>query len=132
MDQIQLSQSDVNLTEAAIRRVQRLMEERDVSGHALRVFVSGGGCSGLQYGMALESEPRENDLQFSFNDVNVVIDPMSMGYLAGSTIDYTDDIMGGGFQIDNPNALASCGCGNSFRTEKGQARAKNSAGCDHN
>jgi iron-sulfur cluster assembly accessory protein len=107
----------INLTEAAEARVERLMQEKDLQGHALRVFVSGGGCSGYQYGMAFEPEPRENDVHIPFEKVSVVIDPMSYGYLVGATIDYVDDLMGGGFSIKNPNAVSTCGCGHSFRTE---------------
>jgi iron-sulfur cluster assembly accessory protein len=118
----------VILTQTAAERVQRLMEERSVVGHALRVFVSGGGCSGLQYGMALESQPRETDLRFSLHGVDIVVDPVSIDYLNGATIDYVDDLMGGGFRIDNPNAVASCGCGHSFRT-KDQAGGE-AGGCN--
>ena len=109
--------STIHLTEAAEERVERLMQEKDLHHHALRVFVSGGGCSGYQYGMAFEPEPRENDILVSFKSVNLVIDPMSYGYLVGATIDYIDDLMGGGFSIQNPNAISTCGCGHSFRTE---------------
>jgi iron-sulfur cluster assembly accessory protein len=71
--------------------------------------------------MAFEPEPRDNDVQIPFNKVRVVIDPMSYGYLMGATIDYIDDLMGGGFSIKNPNAVSTCGCGHSFRTEGAQA-----------
>src|SRR3970040_864593 len=112
-----LTETDqISLTEGAVRRVRKLIEERELSGYALRVFVSGGGCSGMQYGMGLEPEPRENDLRFSFDDVPVVVDPMSISYLAGTVIDYTHELMGGGFRIENPNAVSACGCGHSFRT----------------
>jgi iron-sulfur cluster assembly accessory protein len=107
----------IQLTESAALRVQRLMEEKDLQSHALRVFVSGGGCSGFQYGMAFEPDARENDVRISFESLDVVIDPMSYGYLAGATIDYVEDLMGGGFSITNPNAVSTCGCGHSFRTE---------------
>ena len=117
------------LTSGAVARVQRLLEERQLSGHALRVFISGGGCSGLQYGMALEGQPRETDLRFGFGGVDVVVDPVSMDYLAGATIDYVDDLMGGGFKIENPNAVASCGCGHSFRTSRDGAASGDSCGC---
>jgi iron-sulfur cluster assembly accessory protein len=110
--------TDITLTDGAIRRVRSLIQEKDLQGHALRVFVSGGGCSGMQYGMGLEPEPRETDVLYQFDDVQVVIDPMSMEYLAGATIDYVDDLMAGGFKIENPQAVSSCGCGHSFRTEE--------------
>ena len=108
--------ASIEMTEKAVSRVHSLLQERELHGHALRVFVQGGGCSGFQYGMALEGEPRESDHQFTFENVNVVVDPVSMTYLTGAVIDYIDDVMGGGFQIENPNAVASCGCGHSFRT----------------
>ena len=119
----------LQLTEGAAARVRRLLEERQLPDHALRVFVSGGGCSGLQYGMALEGEPRKTDHHFDFEGVKVVVDPMSMDYLAGVTIDYVDDLMGGGFKIENPNAVASCGCGHSFRTSRDGAADGGSCGC---
>ena len=108
----------VALTEAAVKRVKMLLEERNLPQHALRVFVSGGGCSGLQYGLALESQPRETDRQIHADGLDVVIDPVSMEYLGGATIDYVEDLMGGGFKIDNPNAVAACGCGQSSRTKE--------------
>lgn len=110
--------TEINLTQGAIQRVRSMIQEKDLEGHALRVFVSGGGCSGMQYGMGLEPEPRETDIRYQFDDVQVVVDPMSMTYLTGATIDYVDDLMSGGFKIDNPQAVSSCGCGHSFRTEE--------------
>jgi len=108
---------ELTLTTAAAARVRGLIEEKGLEDHALRVFVSGGGCSGLNYGMAIEGNLRPDDLMFQNEGVDVVVDPASMGYLAGCSIDYVDDLMGGGFRVDNPNAVASCGCGHSFRTE---------------
>jgi len=93
------------------------MEKRNLTGYALRVFISGGGCSGFQYGMALEGNIREQDLSYEVDGVQVVVDEVSIDYLRGATIDYVEDVMGSGFKIDNPNAVASCGCGNSFRTK---------------
>ncbi len=110
--------TDITLTDGAIRRVRSLIQEQELDGYALRVFVSGGGCSGMQYGMGLEPEPRETDIRYQFDDVEVVVDPMSMTYLTGATIDYVDDLMAGGFKIDNPMAVSACGCGHSFRTEE--------------
>lgn len=118
----------VELSPSAVDRVRRLLDERQMGGHALRVFISGGGCSGLQYGMALEGQPRESDHRFAFDGIDVVIDPMSMEYLAGARIDYIEDVMGGGFKIDNPNAVSSCGCGHSFRTSR-EGAAASEAGC---
>lgn len=118
----------IELTPAAAQRVQQLLDERNLQDHALRVFVGGGGCSGLQYGMGLDGEPRSDDLQFEFGGIRVIIDPMSIGYLRGARIDYVEDLMGGGFKIDNPNAVASCGCGHSFRTEGSSEPGNTTAG----
>jgi len=109
----------VTLTEAGAEAVKEMLAKRELEGYALRVFVSGGGCSGFQYGMALEAETRASDLVFEQHDVKVVVDEVSITYLKGSTIDYVEDVMGSGFKIDNPNVVSSCGCGNSFRTEEG-------------
>lgn len=121
MSLIQIESQKVSLTPLAVERVRKLMQERDAQGYALRVFVSGGGCSGMQYGMALDSEPRPDDLKFTYDDVTLVVDRQSIQLLDGSTIDYVDDLMGGGFKVENPNAVASCGCGHSFRTEGSSA-----------
>jgi iron-sulfur cluster assembly accessory protein len=118
---------EISITVNAAKRIQQLIQERGLHGHALRVFVSGGGCSGLQYGMAFEPQPRETDMHFRHEGVDVVIDPVSLGYMEGATIDYMDDLMGGGFSIQNPNAVTSCGCGHSFRTEDSQAPSEASA-----
>ena len=91
------------------------------------MFIQGGGCSGFQYGMALEGTPRETDYSFEYDGVRVVVDEVSMEYLRGATIDFVDDIMGSGFKIENPNAVASCGCGSSFRT-KDSGEASQAAG----
>jgi iron-sulfur cluster assembly protein len=78
--------------------------------------------------MALDNQSRPNDLKFNFDDVTLLVDPQSIQLLDGATIDYVDDLMGGGFQVDNPNAVASCGCGHSFRTEGSHATASGSEG----
>jgi iron-sulfur cluster assembly protein len=95
-----------------------LLEKRSLEGYALRVYIAGGGCSGFQYGMALEGNTREQDLVFEQHGVKLVIDEVSIGYLQGATIDYVEDVMASGFKIHNPNAVSSCGCGNSFRTSE--------------
>lgn len=118
----------IHLTKAAASRVQDLIEERNLEGYALRVYVAGGGCSGYQYGMGLDDNAREDDLRFNFNDIQVIVDPQSMDYMQGATIDYVDDLMGGGFKVENPQAVASCGCGHSFRTSGEAAPESASAG----
>lgn len=119
----------INLTDAAVNTVKSLLEQKEVPNHGLRVFVSGGGCSGMQYGMALEAEPRPYDHVIEKGDVKVFVDPTSMMYLNNATIDYEDSIMGGGFKVENPNAVSSCGCGTSFKTEDGPAASGGGCGC---
>ncbi len=100
----------VSLTPSAILAVKDLLAKRNLEGYALRVFVSGGGCSGLQYGMALEGKIREEDVVDTFDGVKVVIDEVSIEYMRGATIDYIDGVSGSGFKIDNPNQTSSCNC----------------------
>jgi len=104
----------LTLTEAATVEVKTLMEQQDRSDLYLRVYVSGGGCSGLQYGMALDENVDPEDETFTINSVPLVVDRTSLRYLAGSVVDYITTDMGGGFKIENPNATKSCGCGSSF------------------
>lgn len=119
----------LTVTPSAHQMIATLLEQRQIPGYALRVFVSGGGCSGLQYGMAFEQEPREFDAVVDAgNGVRLVVDPTSLMYLEGATIDFVDSIMGGGFRIDNPNAVSSCGCGHSFKS-KGSTDEEDSSGC---
>ncbi len=123
-------QDEITLLPAAADKIRSLLEERKLTDHGLRVFVAGGGCSGMQYGMAIEKEAGEFDTTIESNGVRVFVDPTSMMYLSGATIDYVDSLMGGGFRIDNPNAVSTCGCGHSFRTA-GQAAASSGEGCGH-
>ena len=123
------STETVYLTNEAIETVRNLLVEKNVPDYGLRVFVAGGGCSGLQYGMALEAEARPYDHVIESGGIKVFIDPTSMMYLNQATIGYEDSLMGGGFKIDNPNAVSSCGCGSSFKTEESQAAAGGCASC---
>jgi iron-sulfur cluster assembly protein len=118
----------LSVTPVAAAKIQELLVARNIPGHALRVFVAGGGCSGLQYGMAFEEGAQEYDTLIETDGVRLLVDPTSAMYLGGSTIDFVDSLMGGGFRIDNPNAVSSCGCGNSFRTS-GEASASSGGGC---
>ena len=109
--------SIVTLTPAAAAKLLGILDEKGLRDtHALRVFVGGGGCSGLQYGMTFEGNPQDVDVVFE-EGLRVVVDPRSLPYLTGASIDYVDSLMGGGFHIENPNAVSSCGCGHSFRTK---------------
>ncbi|MBX3063268.1 MAG: iron-sulfur cluster insertion protein ErpA [Anaerolineae bacterium] len=122
----------LTVTPAAVEKIRELLVQRNIPNHALRVFVSGGGCSGLQYGMAFEGNPSEYDQIVETDGVRMVVDPTSIMYLGGATIDYMDSLMGGGFRIDNPNAVSSCGCGHSFRTkDQSSAADDGEAGCSH-
>ena len=120
----------VNLTERAAEEILNLLERQGKADAALRVFVSGGGCSGLNYGMAIDDTVEEGDLVYNCFGVKVVVDPLSINYVRGASVDYVEDVMGGGFKIDNPNATRSCGCGSSFSTEDGEdAGGCGSGGC---
>jgi iron-sulfur cluster assembly protein len=118
----------LTVTPAAVEVIKNLLQQRNIPNHALRVFVSGGGCSGMQYGMAFEEAARDHDRMVSVEGVKLVVDPTSLIYLQGAVIDYVDSLMGGGFRIDNPNAVSSCGCGHSFRTSNDSAES-NGGGC---
>jgi iron-sulfur cluster assembly protein len=117
----------VNVTPAAASAVQELMNKRNITGYGLRIFISGGGCSGFQYGLALEDNVRESDTSYEINGVKLVIDDVSINYLRGAQVDYVDELMGSGFKISNPNAVSSCGCGQSFRT--GDDNSASDGGC---
>jgi len=119
----------IALTPAAANAVRDLLAKRALDGYALRVFIKGGGCSGYQYGMALDNNFREQDLVADCHGVKVLVDEVSIDYLRGSTVDFVEDIMGSGFKVDNPNAVASCGCGSSFRTQEGEASQGGAGGC---
>lgn len=117
----------ITLTDVAADKVREFMSSKDREDLALRIYVSKGGCSGFSYGMALDGAHDEDHL-YEFNGIRVVIDPESAPYLEGIEVDYTNSLMGGGFSIQNPNAVSSCGCGHSFKT-KDQAGAPSA--CSH-
>ncbi len=119
----------ITLTPTAVQAVRDLMEQRNLEDYALRIYISGGGCSGFQYGMALDNNFRESDLTSEFDGVKVLVDEVSINYLRGATVDYVNDVMSSGFKIENPNALASCGCGNSFRTSEDPNPSDSAGGC---
>jgi iron-sulfur cluster assembly protein len=117
-DLVGVREQTVEVTEAAREQIKRVLDEKGKEGSGIRLYVSGGGCSGLQYGMALDDAPRDDDHVISKDGVRVFVDSLSAGYLIGSTVDYVESIQASGFKIDNPNAVQSCGCGHSFRTEE--------------
>ena len=104
----------MKLESGAVGKLRELISEEGNPGLMLRVFVQGGGCSGFQYGFTFEEMQNEDDFDFAYDEVKVVVDSMSMQYLQGATIDYKDDIMGSSFVINNPQAQTTCGCGSSF------------------
>jgi iron-sulfur cluster assembly protein len=106
----------ITITESAANQIKQMMAAEEDENLLLRVGVQGGGCSGLSYGMGFDTEVKEQDTQFDQNGIQVVVDPDSKKILEGTVIDYKQNMMGGGFTIDNPNAIASCGCGSSFKT----------------
>ncbi len=106
----------LTITEAASFQIKDMMKENGEEESLLRVAVKGGGCSGLSYGMGFEHEVGEDDLEFEQHGLKVVVKREDAPILKGVIIDYKQSMMGGGFTIDNPNAIASCGCGSSFRT----------------
>jgi iron-sulfur cluster assembly protein len=129
MDLLEQTQTaQIDLTPAAADAVQDLLAKRELDDMALRVFVSGGGCSGFQYGMALEDNIRETDIVTEQHGVKLVIDEISINYLDGAKVDYVDEVMGSGFKIENPNAVSTCGCGSSFKTSEDQAGSHAHAG----
>jgi iron-sulfur cluster insertion protein len=104
----------VVFTDAAARKVHELIQEEENPGLKLRVYVSGGGCSGFQYGFTFDEKMEEGDSRVENQGVTLVIDPMSVQYLMGAEIDYKEDLQGAQFVIRNPNANTTCGCGSSF------------------
>jgi iron-sulfur cluster assembly protein len=115
----------VELTEAAAFHVKEMIKHNEEEGSFLRVAVRGGGCSGLSYGMGFEKERQEDDLLLNQHGLQIVVSQDDAGILNGTTIDYKQSLMGGGFTINNPNAIASCGCGTSFRTAKAVGTPEN-------
>lgn len=101
-------------TDSAANKVKELIEEEGNPGLKLRVFVTGGGCSGFQYGFTFDEEVNEDDTTMEKNGVTLLIDPMSYQYLVGAEIDYSEGLEGSQFVIRNPNATSTCGCGSSF------------------
>ncbi len=121
--------SIVTMTPVAAEKVRELIAQENDPALGLRVFVAGGGCSGLQYGMTLDEE-QDGDTIIHVGDFKVFVDDMSLGYIGGSEVDYVDSLMGAGFTVNNPNAVSSCGCGQSFRTAEGGGEARG-CGCGH-
>ncbi|WGE31931.1 MULTISPECIES: iron-sulfur cluster insertion protein ErpA [Actinobacillus] len=101
-------------TDAAAKKVKSLIEGEDNPNLRLRVYITGGGCSGFQYGFTFDDQVNEGDLTIENQNVGLVVDPMSLQYLIGGTVDYTEGLDGSRFVVQNPNASSTCGCGSSF------------------
>lgn len=106
----------ITITEAANHRIKEMMADEEGDALYLRLGVKGGGCTGLTYGMGFDQEKNDGDVFFEDNGLSIVIDPESAPLLSDITIDYKQNMLGGGFTIDNPSAIATCGCGQSFKT----------------
>jgi len=106
----------LSITPAAVDQLKSFLAEQGTPDHALRVFVAPGGCSGLQYGMTIEEQAEEGDEIIEHGGVRLMVDTFSAMYLGGAEVDYVNSLMGGGFTVRNPNAVASCACGHSFDT----------------
>lgn len=108
----------VNISEAAALKIKEMLEEQEEGQKLyLRIGVKGGGCSGLSYGMGFDTDVKEEDVTLQQHEIDIVVDNESAPMLEGVNIDFKQNMMGGGFTIDNPNAVATCGCGSSFKTK---------------
>ncbi len=125
-----IEQATITLTTEALEHLKALLAKEENPALGLRVFVSGGGCSGMQYGMAFDDSVRPDDQVVEQGGVRILLDEFSAPYVRGSEIDYVDSLMGAGFTVHNPNAVSSCSCGHSFDSgeDAGTARA---CGCGH-
>ncbi len=120
----------ITMTPEAVTQLKEFLTEQGTPEHGLRVFVAPGGCSGLQYGMTVDEVAEEGDEVIETDGVRLLVDNFSAMYLQGAEIDYVDALMGGGFTVRNPNAVASCACGHSFDAG-GNAATQQGCGCGH-
>ena len=109
-----VTESVINVSTIAASKIAELLAEENKQDSGLRVFVQGGGCSGFQYGLMIEDSPADADQVYQSNGVKLYVDPISVRYLKGAEVDFVDNVAGGGFTIRNPNAVSTCGCGQSF------------------
>ena len=111
------TESLITVTPKAAEKIKEFMAEEAEKPEFLRVYVQGGGCSGLSYGMGFEKQPEEDDIQIEANGVKLLVDSYSQDHLKGANVDYIESLMGSGFKVNNPNVTKSCSCGHSFSTE---------------
>ncbi len=104
----------IDITESAIKRLSTLLKDEEDKNTKLRIYITGGGCSGFQYGFTFDSNKSDDDLIIEKESVSIIVDPMSMQYLIGSVLDFQEGLEGSRFVIKNPNAKTTCGCGSSF------------------
>ncbi|MBW8191100.1 iron-sulfur cluster insertion protein ErpA [Neiella marina] len=114
MSQPEVAELPIQFSEAAAKKVKTLIEEEQNPELKLRVYVTGGGCSGFQYGFTFDEKVNDGDTTIDKDNVTLVIDPMSLQYLIGGIVDYTEGLEGSRFFVNNPNATTTCGCGASF------------------
>ena len=120
----------MTFSETGARKASELIQKSGKASAAIRIYVKSGGCSGYSYGMAIDDRTLEGDQLIEDRGVKMVVDKMSWPLLKGSEVDYVENMMGGGFNVHNPNATSSCGCGSSFRTDSSQAPdGQGSKGC---
>ena len=113
-DFVATDENPVLFTASAVEAISKALKEEGEDGDFLRVSVVGGGCSGYQYGLDFDKEERMGDIALQYDNVKIVVDPISIGYLKGTVVDYVSGLNGTGFQFKNPNAKRTCGCGSSF------------------
>lgn len=121
-------QTALSITPLAAERAKEILNRYNKPQAAIRVFIKSGGCSGYQYGMAVDERELEGDTIVEMFGVRLVVDRMSLPLLAGSQVDWVENLMGGGFSVNNPQATSSCGCGHSFRTDGAKAPDGESSG----
>jgi iron-sulfur cluster insertion protein len=121
MSTTNVTETVINVSATAATKIAELLAEENKQESGLRVFVQGGGCSGFQYGLMIEEAPGATDQVLESNGVKLYVDPISVRYLNGAEVDFVDNISGGGFTIRNPNAVTTCGCGQSFTVDEEHA-----------
>lgn len=126
----EIPRKDISISEFGAQKAASILANSGKENAGVRVFIKSGGCSGYQYGMAIDDRELEGDLIVVDRGIKLLVDQMSLSLLRGSEVDFVENMMGGGFTVNNPNATSSCGCGHSFRTDNAQAPdGEGSGGC---
>jgi len=116
----EITTNPVSLTQPAVEAVRDVITKKNLQGYALRLYISGGGCSGYQYGLALDNNILAEDSVIETDGIKLIVDEVSIKYLQGATVDYVEGLTNSGFKINNPNAVSSCNCGQSFNSESSE------------